>query len=877
MRSAKEMIPKPIADALAKQDVFVKALFTRPESLSALLPYDEYIPESGIFRNKDGSLGVVFEVSLLEHEPIGAEAVVATVESLKTWFNLPTNCTLQVLYDQANISALDPLFDDIERYYPTPHPVSKALFTRRVAAIKQACNADEKLTPLARRAFVSIRYFPEGRGTKLSSEFVKRSESILFREMRSFVRESRQFSQIIADFQHNSKVALRALNAQELLDVLRRFFNPKTYYKRSFAKYNPNLPISDQVIYNNPTLDYGGIEREGIKTRTLSLKTSPQFAYPGGMAYFTKLPFPFKLSLNVTFPTKRQVKTFFDMKEFFLQNTPSAKARRQRDEVLAVQEKLAREDRCLHATITVTVEGTTDDQLEARVREVVNIFHNSLECETVLEDDIGLGLCLNTLPLNYIAKSDYSSQRFIRILRSDLVNFVPVFDSFRGTKKPLGVYLSRERNLVRFSTIENQTSNHTVVLADSGSGKSAFIIDCIQNAKRMTPEPLVFVIDKKSSSVMLSEYFDGDLTIFDRNKDMPFSPFRGAYDDEKFAFLAKLLESGIKLTSPTFEFDSLHGTAINKGLRLAYEKKVKQAGLAYVQGELLKQSTSDEVELTMEDLIVELSALPSEKGFESFGAVVDELTQRLMPFYGDGTYAKYFRGETKRRPSKRPLLYVYDLDALETDPTLQALMTMAVFEEVRRIRKLPENEGRTSFVILEELGMLGRNNPTAGPFVVDFAETGRKLDMWLFSLTPRPQNYFELEAGRAMWAVADNFIFLQMGADNIKYLKEHSDLIDEASSQIIGSLRTVLGEHADVFYLNKKKTWCGAFRFIQTALDRWLCPSNAKDSREAVKALKQFKGAKWQALEYLAAKFPKGVSKFEEEQTDERMKKNEEV
>ena len=877
MQSVKEMLPNPIAAALAKQDVFVKALFTRPESLSALLPYDEYIPESGIFRNKDGSLGAVFEVSLLEHEPMGVEAIVAAVESLKTWFSLPTNCTLQVLFDQANISALDPLFDDIERHYPTPHPVSKALFSRQISAIKQACNADQPLTPLARRAFVSIRYFPEGHGTKLNSKFVKRSESILFQEMKSFVRESRQFSQIIADFHHNSKVALRTLNAQELLDVLRRFFNPKTYYKRSFAKYNPNVPIADQIIYNNPTLDYTGIEREGIKTRTLSLKTSPQFAYPGGMAYFTKLPFPFRLSLNITFPTKRQVKTFFDMKEFFLQNTPSAKARRQREEILHIQERLAREDRCLHATITVTVEGATTEQLESRVREVVNIFHNNLECETVLEDDIGLGLCLNTLPLNYIAKSDHSTQRFIRILRSDLTNFVPIFDSFRGTKKPLGVYLSREKNLVRYSTIENQTSNHTVVLADSGSGKSAFIIDTIQNAKRMSPEPMVFVIDKKSSSVMLSEYFDGDLTIFDRDKDMPFSPFRGNYDEEKFAFLAKLLESGIKLTSPTFEFDSLHGTAINKGLRLAYEKKVKQAGLAYVEGELLKQTTSEEVELTMEDLIVELSSLPSEKSFESFGPVVDELTQRLMPFYGDGTYSKYFRGSARKRPVKRPLLYVYDLDALESDPTLQALMTMAVFEEVRRIRKLPENEGRMSFVILEELGMLGRNNPTAGPFIVDFAETGRKLDMWLFSLTPRPQNYFELEAGRAMWGVADNFIILQMSADNIKYLKEHSDLIDEPCAQIIGSLRTVNGEHADVFVMNKKKTICGVLRFAQTVLSRWLCPSNAKDSREAVKALKQFKGAKWQALEYLASRFPKGVGKYEEEQNEERMKKNEEV
>ena len=32
--------------------------------------------------------------------------------------------------------------------------------------------------------------------------------------------------------------------------------------------------------------------------------------------------------------------------------------------------------------------------------------------------------------------------------------------------------------------------------------------------------------DKKSSYVMASEYFDGDLTVFGGNKEMPFSPFQ---------------------------------------------------------------------------------------------------------------------------------------------------------------------------------------------------------------------------------------------------------------------------------------------------------------------------------------------------------------
>jgi hypothetical protein len=261
----------------------------------------------------------------------------------------------------------------------------------------------------------------------------------------------------------------------------------------------------------------------------------------------------------------------------------------------------------------------------------------------------------------------------------------------------------------------------------------------------------------------------------------------------------------------------------------------------------------------MENFIAELARLPSEKEFESCSEIIDDLLKLLMPFYGDGTYAQYFKGSAKPRATKKASLFAYDLDSLESDETLRSLMTMAVFEEIRQTIMRPENRERGGIIILEELQALGRNNPTASSLVINFAETMRKLGFWLISLTPRPQNYFELEAGRAMWGVADNFLFMQMGADNAQYLAKQSALLDEASCEIIKSLRTKRGQYAEVFFMNKKKTRQGAFRYFQTPLDRWLAPTNAKDANEAAKALRKFKDDKWQALTYLAEKFPEGA------------------
>ena len=100
----KTNLPAPLSRALTKREIFTKALFTRPDSLSELLPYDEFLEKDRVFLQKNGSLGAVYEVELLEHEPMNSKAIVDAVEKLKSFFSLPENCTLQFLFDQSTIS-----------------------------------------------------------------------------------------------------------------------------------------------------------------------------------------------------------------------------------------------------------------------------------------------------------------------------------------------------------------------------------------------------------------------------------------------------------------------------------------------------------------------------------------------------------------------------------------------------------------------------------------------------------------------------------------------------------------------------------------------------------------------------------------------------
>lgn len=294
----------------------LKALLTRPESLSAHFPFDEVMEKERVFVNRDGSLGVVFSIKLAEHEAMTESAVLSAVASLKAWFSLPENAVMQVIFEQMPLSTLDPRFSEWKAAHDSGHQVSAMLFEKRLETIKNGSVGG--VVPLDRRAFLTIRWFPIGRNTSGFKSFHSDPNETLNEQAKKASGDVLEFLQLVRSFESSSQVELTRLGGGDLLNVLRRFFNPVSYYQRSFSAYNQAQSLSEQIVYSSPTLTFDSIEREGTKSRTLSLKTSPSLAFPGGMAYFTQLGFPMRIALNFSFPSKAKVKKFFDIKEFFL-------------------------------------------------------------------------------------------------------------------------------------------------------------------------------------------------------------------------------------------------------------------------------------------------------------------------------------------------------------------------------------------------------------------------------------------------------------------------------------------------------------------------------------------------------------------------------
>lgn len=827
---------KILDEYLYRRSAFTKALFERPESLARYFVYDEYLESRKLYVNKDGSFGAIFEVDLVEHEPLTGDEVLGIIKGIRPWFQLPENCVLQVIHEQSAISPRDKIWNKISEAYPLSSQYSQEIIDERLDYFRDLCKTDSDMRPMRRKTFVCIKYFPEPRTRKAIRSQVSRAEEFLFERVKECTEDLREFGEVLETLKSASKVTLSHVEPADLLESLRRFLNPKEYYERDFMPFNSNASISDQVLFTSPKLSHSSFEREGVRSKTVVMKVCPKRSIPGAVAGFLTLPFPFRIAMNFSFPGKLKAKRALDLKAFFLKNAPSASTARQKADLDAVQEKLAHGDRCLHMTFSVVVEGENDEELSRRVREIVNVFHNELECEVIVDEDIGFGLCLNTLPLMYSPESDFSTQRFIKILDSEVLNFIPIFDSYRGTDDPLQVFLSRENNLVPYSHVDkSRTSHHAIALGDTGSGKSEFILDVVQAYKRKYPDPLIFYVEKRASSKNLCAAFGGEVTVFHPNEEIPFTPFRGHFDDAKVSVLSLIILTSIKLTNPKFEPESEHSAILTQALKDAYRRKREQGNIGYEGREIVEVGGMVDPTISMDEVVSSIGDLLDNESFREMKTQIDEMIQKLRDFSGDGKYAQYFRGSAKSSRDGDCSFYVYDLDPLDADPVLKAIMTLSVFEEIKRLIALPENRTRGGLIVFEEMGQLGANNPTAAQYVVDFSETIRKLGFWLIGIAPNPKNFFETNAGRALWGAADVFFFFNMKADNVEYVRSKSELLNGPAADIVKSLVTKRGRFAEVYVTDKTGTKKGAFKFVQRrALSSYDSVATASEKEGAV-------------------------------------------
>ncbi len=823
---------------------YYKALFKEESLLSEHLPYESVVDENFVML-KDGSFGVIYQFPLFEHEPLSKVDLEEVKEKLVSSIVLDEKISCDVLYLQRHISGKK--LNSFKRNNGE-NKIAEGLLNERIDFFSK----ELKENIFERNVFMSFRYYPKGLANKNIQHFLSKKEKVYFDYIKDYVENIKEFKKCLLQFEglHLSR-GLKKLDGLGIKTLLKSYANP---YSTDFVTLNEKQSLSKQVFPGLNKIDFSGICDTDIKTRTFSLSL-PDKSYLGQMTALLETDFPLSYSLKYNKLPTKDYGFLISSKDIFLSTALGDVNERMLLDLRETQEKYSTGDKLLNVSISITVYGRTEDELDHNSSRLKLLFLEKLNYELLEEETIGFGLFLTSLPLSYNPKVSSFTKRSFLAHQSEVTDFFPIYDSFNGFKTPLQHYVSREGNLCNFDLFSNQSSHHTVVLADTGAGKSFFLNSIRHGLMAQKVQPLIFILEKKTSNKMATVSFNGELNEFSK-LDTNHSPFRGIYDEQKVNFLTTYLKSAVKMTSESFKWEAEHDEFINRSIRLAYNQKIDIGDIEFNGKELISKDSKKSAAITVEDIISTLSLIASED--KKFLEPIDDLKIKLMPFYGEGKYSDLFDFD-ERKIEHDKLFYVYDIDGLDSDPIRRDLLVLSLFDEIRQIKALPQHSHRDVYFEIDEIAQFD-SIPYASELITQFAEMGRKEGIWLVGATNRPSNYVKKECCKAMWSVADNFIFLQMGLDNAQEIHEsYPQKITEVDRDIIASLKTKSGEYSEVYYLNKSKTKMGAFRYHATRKEMWLTPSNIKAEREVNKAFKQF-GKNNKALDYLLKTFPNGIS-----------------
>ena len=853
-----------ILQTQANRGHLLKELCERPESITNLLPYADYLQDEKIFVMNDGTLGAGYELKLIEHETLPIEKIKELTESFAIFLDLPKNIIPQIVFTQDYIADSHELFSKRELLGDKEvELIGNMLYQERLNNLKED-------RPLERKTYVFLHYIPQFNLKRSLRSFIGGSDSIIDRELTGHVKDIEQFQNILSTLEAKTSIPIKRLIADDLLSHLRALFNPISFKTKHYPSYKNNISLSKQMAYTDTVIGHSGFVSEGVTTKVLSVKNYPNSVYVGQMAsILSKVKFSFRICINLHLQDDQKIKTILNWRGSFLGALQNQTRQRQANDLVAVDKALAHGQSLVDMGMHLIISHQSQDRLKCMFHELEGAFKNTLNCDLILERIIGAGILLNCLPFNFDPDSNAFTRRNIKIVDRDLAYYFPFFDSHRGFSFSLSKELlrSRENNLACFS-LNDCVNKHTVVIGDTGSGKSFKVISSLVNLKVNDPNLQIFHLDYKEASANMDTFLGGRCVKFD-SESPPFSPFAGHYDGRKITSLTQILLSAIKLYNRDFIERSEHEMLLTEAIIDAYNEKIDSAQFEYKDGKVVAIegiSAGKMGNLTLEEVIIKLESISKQN--KSLASIAEEMIVKLSPFFGNGPRASIFNNNQKS--SNNFDINIYDLDGLNGEPKMKSLITMAVIEEIRqtiRVKK-QKNPDAWGFIVFEEIGTLGDNH-IAAKFVKESAETFRKIGFFLIGLSPDPLNFVNTKAGKALLNVANQYLFFNLGQQQINTMIEgmggnhislKTSLFTPHLVEILQSLRKKGGEYSDFFYTDKNGERRGVFRFTPTSTDYWIALGNVKSKTLYDKMLQKFKGDKWKTLQYLIEQFPKGVS-----------------
>ncbi len=829
-------------------------------SFTELLPYFSY--ENGFFVLKDGSLGQVWEVSLIESETKSAahlEQLAQMIEGVIT--RLPedlVSCQFILICDED-------LSDRLQNYTDSSKCFDNAIIrqasTSKLEHLKagKAGFFEQHTGPYSSkriRCFFTLRYFPSwvqtNFGDKLQFYFAgkNRIKEKLSDDFLVNCQSITRFSDVVEGVFKACEIKYTKLNEEELHRLLYKLLNPKRANTLPMPVFREDEPFTDQLLYNCPRASLEGFEFEDRYFRVVTLKELPLSTeigmFTAEIARGTRFSMldllkDFIMVINFYIPKQEEAirrikmqKAFAFMQRSTYFGDKSIEASEKKEELdSCIRETFSSGHKIIYPRIHFIVSESTKDKCETSIANILNML-SRMGCEGLKEEIIASSLFLSCLPLCFDHAYEMFIKRTRRMISSNLADMLPLYGSVKGTASSAQVYLNRRGETVFWDFFDSNTNPHAIIIGASGAGKSFFVNDFILQNARLDSH--FFVLDKGDSYKKLCSILGGQYIRFELNNPVTINPFLKEPDAEHLAFLVTVLS---EMCSGGDERERLFREqegVLQKAILSAYEER----------------KNKDE-EVVLSDVIDKLKSHACNRKLGLGESIGLKLALKLTPFTREGSYGRFFDGKNQFNLGTK--FTVFELGNLSAHSDLQLVVLLNIMYFITNFVSSAEMKPKRKFLLIDEAWSLLRLKNTA-EFVTNSFKTYRKYRCSAVAITQEIVDLIGGDCGIAIQANAANKVFLKQEPNVVDSLKTFASLTDK-EIELLKSVETQKGKFSEAFLISD--TSRGVIRLVPDPFLYWVATSDAKDNEYLENKVQQFEGKYLEALEACAKERPYGV------------------
>ena len=838
----------------------IEALFEEGLSFTELLPY--YGHENGFFVLKDGSLGQVWEVSLIETEtksPTHLEQLAQMIEGII--IRLPeelVSCQFILICD-------DDFHDDLKKYTDFSKDFDNEIV--RQAGIAKLTHLKQGKTGFFEqhtgaysskriRCFFTLRYFTSWTAANLSEKLTSyfsvrnRIKDRLSDDFLVHCQSMTRFSDVVEGVFRSCEIRYSRLSESDLHKLLYKLLNPKRASTLPIPVFRDNESLLDQLLYNCPKASGEGFEFEDRLFKVVTLKELPLSTETGMFTAeltrgtrFSMLDLlkDFILVINFYIPKQEEAirrikiqKAFAFTQRSNVFGDKAIEAIEKKEELDSViRETFSSGHKIIYPRINFIVSGGSKYKCEASIANILNML-SRMGCEGLKEEIIGASLFLSCLPLCF----DHSFENFIkrtrRMISSNLADMLPLYGSVKGTQSPAQVYLNRRGEPVFWDFFDSNTNPHAIVIGASGAGKSFFVNDFILQNARLDSH--FFVLDKGDSYRKLCQILGGQYVRFELNNPVTINPFLKEPDPEHMSFLVTVLSEMCSGGDDRERLFREQESVLQKAIAASYKER----------------KNMDE-EVTLSDVVSKLNSHACNRGLGTGENIGITLALKLRAFTKEGQFGKFFDGQNQFNLGSR--FMVFELGNLSAHSDLQLVVLLNIMYFITNFVSSAEMKPKRKFLLIDEAWSLLRLKNTA-EFITNSFKTYRKYRCSAVAITQEIADLVGAASGIAIQANAANKVFLKQEPNVVDSLKTFASLTDK-EIELLKSVETQKGKFSEALVISD--TSRGVIRLVPDPFLYWIATSDAKDNEFLENKVRELEGKYLEALETCAKEKPYGL------------------